>query len=347
MGHLIGSQSSPRLPPVVIDHMLPDLSEIGAIPPLNALEILRETVRILRVDPSTFMSIFALLICPVSSAFLSNFLLNQSFVSSVGHRLILLAITSGLPPAHFLKQMCHHLAGTLVSSVFCFPLIITFLLLARACIVYSVACSYAGKKVVITEFKGTVACILRRLVLTYICNCAAIVICLTVFITLIVTVCSSFSRLGYPPEIIIYPALLALLGFSVAYAHIIVVCNLASVISVLEDASGPQALVRSMRLVKRQIHAGLVIFLGTTTGLAFVEGLFEHRVKTLSYGDGSSRIWEGPLLVLMYSFVVLIDSMMSAVFYFTCRSSGMELLNANEQTSEELENLSSQLTIAE
>jgi hypothetical protein len=35
-------------------------------------------------------------------------------------------------------------------------------------------------------------------------------------------------------------------------------------------------------------------------------------VKTLSYGDGSSRLWEGPLLVLMYSFVTLIDSMMSA-----------------------------------
>jgi len=36
-------------------------------------------------------------------------------------------------------------------------------------------------------------------------------------------------------------------------------------------------------------------------------------------------VWEGPLLVVMYSFVVLIDSMMSAVFYFSCRSSNMEI----------------------
>jgi hypothetical protein len=69
---------------------------------------------------------------------------------------------------------------------------------------------------------------------------------------------------------------------------------------------------------------GLLIFLGSTIGMAFIEGLFEHRVKTLSYGDGSSRIWEGPLLVIMYSFVVLIDLMMSAVFYYSCRSHGME-----------------------
>lgn len=69
---------------------------------------------------------------------------------------------------------------------------------------------------------------------------------------------------------------------------------------------------------------GILIFLGSTIGMAFIDGLFEHRVKTLSYGDGSSRIWEGPLLVIMYSFVVLIDSMMSAVFYFSCISSNVE-----------------------
>ena len=109
-----------------------------------------------------------------------------------------------------------------------------------------------------------------------------------------------------------------------------IVCNLAGVISVLENRSGVEALLRSMRLMRGQTHAGLMIFLGSTIGLAFVEGLFEHRVKTLSYGDGSSRIWEAPLLVLMYSFVVLVDSMMSAVFYFTCRSSSIQKISIVE-----------------
>ncbi|KAF5744680.1 hypothetical protein HS088_TW07G00257 [Tripterygium wilfordii] len=47
-------------------------------------------------------------------------------------------------------------------------------------------------------------------------------------------------------------------------------------------------------------------------------------VSTLSYGDGPSRIWEGALLVMMYTFVVLIDLTTSAVFYFSCRSYSME-----------------------
>lgn len=109
-----------------------------------------------------------------------------------------------------------------------------------------------------------------------------------------------------------------------AYAHTIIVCNLATMISVLEDLSGPLALLRSVHLIKGQTQAGLLMFLGSTIGMAFVEGLFEHRVKDC-------------LLIMMYSFVVLVDSMMSAVFYFTCRSSSMELLNGNVHGLEEVE----------
>jgi hypothetical protein len=60
-------------------------------------------------------------------------------------------------------------------------------------------------------------------------------------------------------------------------------------------------------------------------------------VKTLSYGNGSSRLWEGPLLVLMYSFVMLIDAMMSAVFYLTCRSSSLDFLDEEGGSDDELE----------
>ncbi|RYR40237.1 hypothetical protein Ahy_A09g045955 [Arachis hypogaea] len=48
-----------------------------------------------------------------------------------------------------------------------------------------------------------------------------------------------------------------------------------------------QAMMQSNMLIKGQTQVGLLIFLGSTMGMAFVEGLFEHRVKTLSYGDGS------------------------------------------------------------
>ncbi|ERN06509.1 uncharacterized protein LOC18434708 [Amborella trichopoda] len=298
---------------------------------MDALEILRETVRILRCKSSAFMTIVAVLICPVSAILLSDALVfDRSLVKSVSLRLLSLAISSGIPPTLFLKQSCRRVSEMLVSSAFCFPLFITLSLLSKAAIVYSVACTYFGKQLWLSKFFATVAKIWRRLVSTYLLNCAAILGCVVLFVLVLTTVCNMFVIMGVPSSLIIYPAFGLAVAFSVVFAHVIIICNLANVISVLEDLSGPRAFLRAVFLIRGQTQVGLLIFLGSTIGMAFVEGLFEYRVKTLSYGDGSSRIWEGPLLVVMYSFLVLIDSMMSAVFYFTCRSSSLETLDSDD-----------------
>ncbi|CBI22307.3 unnamed protein product, partial [Vitis vinifera] len=238
--------------------------------PMNALQILRETVWILRYNSSGFMLIAALLICPVSALLLSNVLVDQSIVKRLSIRLLLFDSS---------------------------------------------------------KFYVIVVKIWRRLVSTYLWVCMLIVSCLTVFLVTLIAVCNVFLIIGFPGDLIVYAAIMVGLIFSVVFAKAIIICNIAIVICVLEEVSGPQALLRSGVLIKGQTQVGLLIFLGSTIGMAFVEGLFEHRVKTLSYGDGSSRVWEGPLLVVMYSFVVLIDSMMSAVFYFSCRSSSREALD--------------------
>ncbi|XP_058081055.1 uncharacterized protein LOC131229183 [Magnolia sinica] len=299
---------------------------------MNALEILRETIRILRFNSTCFLAIAAVLICPVSAILLSNALVNQSIVKRLTVRLLLLARSCGLPLIPSLKQSCQRLSEMVASAAFCFPFYITFLLLAKAAIVYSVACTYAGKKVAGSKFFATVAKIWRRVLVTYMWVCMAIIGCVALFMVLLVIVCNIFVLVCFPSELIVYPALVVEVVFAVVFAHAIIVCNLATVISVLEDVSGPQAFLRSVFLIKGQTQVGLLIFLGSTIGMTFVEGLFEHRVKTLSYGDGSSRIWEGPLLVVMYSFVVLVDYMMSAVFYFTCRSSSLEAFDGDGQT---------------
>lgn len=299
---------------------------------MNALEILRESVRILRYNSSGFMMITALLICPMAAVLLSNVLVNRSIVKRLTIRLLLVAKSSGLPLRPFVKQSCQHFAEMIVSSVMCFPLYITLSLLSKAAVVYSVDCSYSRKKFDATKFYVIIAKIWRRLVSTYVWVCMLIVGCVTLFFVLLDAVCSVFAVIGFSPDLIVYAAMMAGLVFSVVFANAIIICNIAIVISVLEDVSGPQAMLRSSALIKGQTQVGLLIFLGSTFGMAFIEGLFEHRVKTLSYGDGSSRIWEGPLLVIMYSFVVLIDSMMSAVFYFSCRSSNMEALEGEGPT---------------
>ncbi|CAI9096529.1 OLC1v1032700C2 [Oldenlandia corymbosa var. corymbosa] len=290
----------------------------------NALEILRETVRILRFNSTGFMAILAFLICPVSAVVLSNVLVNHSIVRMLYIKFLLVAKSSGLPLRPFVKHSCQKFSEIIISAIVCFPLYITLSLLSKAAVVYSVDCTYAKKRFDSSKFYIIVRKIWRRIVVTYMWVCGVIVGCITLFFVLLFIVSNSFLVMGFPSDLILYPAMVAGLIFSIILANSIIVCNIAIVISVLEDVSGRQALLRSSSLVKGQTEVGLLIFLLSTIGMAMVEGLFEHRVKTISYGDGSSRVWEGPLLVLMYSFVVLIDSMMSAVFYFSCKSFSAE-----------------------
>lgn len=299
---------------------------------MNALEILRETVRILRYNLSGFMIIVALLICPVSAVLMSNLLVNQYVVKKFTFRLLLVAKTSGLPLRPFIKQSCQRFSETAVSSAMCFPLFITLALLSKAAVIYCVDSTYSRKTADVSKFFVIIHKIWRRLVSTYVWMCLVIVGCITTFFVFLVAACSTLSVIGFSPDWVVYATILLGLIFSVVFANAIVVCNIGIVISVLEDVSGPQALLRSGVLIRGQTQVGLLIFLGSTIGMAFVEGLFEHRVKTLSYGDGSSRIWEGPLLVIMYSFVVLVDSMMSTVFYFSCRSYSMEASDCQYQS---------------
>lgn len=304
---------------------------------MNALEILRETVRILRYNSSGFMAITALLICPVSAVVLSNVLVDKSLVKRLTVRMLLIAKSSGLPLRPFIKQSCQRFAEMAISSVMCFPLYVSLFLLSKAAVVYSVDCSYSRKQFDSSKFFAIVRKIWRRLVSTYVWVSMVIVGCITLFFIILAAVCNILSIIRSPPDVVVYAAIAVGFVFSVVFANAVIICSIAVVISVLEDVSGPEALLRSGVLIKGQTHVGLLIFLGSAIGTAFVEGLFEHRVKTLSYGDGSSRIWEGPLLVLMNSFVVLIDSMMSAVFYYSCRCSSLESSDSDQESRPILE----------
>ncbi|GMI75332.1 hypothetical protein like AT1G26650 [Hibiscus trionum] len=258
----------------------------------NALEILRETVRILRYNCSGFMIILALFICPLSALLMSsNLLVGQSIVKSLTFRLMLVAETSGVPLRHSIKQSCQHFAEMIVSS----------------------------ESADVLKFFVMFRKLWRRLVSTYLWMCIVIVGCVITFAVFLVAACNVLSAIGFSPDIVFYAMITMGMVFAIVFANAIVVCNVGIVSCVLEEVSGIHALVRAFVLIKGQTHVGMLIFLGSTIGLTFVTGLFDHRVKTLSYGDGSSRIWEGPLLVVMYSFVMLIDSMMTTVFYFSCR----------------------------
>ena len=76
--------------------------------------------------------------------------------------------------------------------------------------------------------------------------------CLTLFLVFLVAVISLFLVIGFASDLIVYPVMMVGLVFSIIIANAIIICNIAIVISVLEDVSGPQALLRSSVLTRGQ-----------------------------------------------------------------------------------------------
>ncbi|GJT49056.1 hypothetical protein Tco_0975213 [Tanacetum coccineum] len=187
-------------------------------------------------------------------------------------------------------------------------------------------CTYSRKKFECFKLYVFMRTIWRRIISTYLLICVVNVGCVTLFVMLLICVSRLLCVAGFSASLIFDTTIVFGLFFAVIVAHNIIICDLSIVISVLEDVSGPLALLRSSILVKGQTRLGLMMFLGSTIGIGMVKGLFEHRMKSLSYSadESSLRIWERPVLVLVYSFVVLIDFMMSTVFYFSCKSYSLE-----------------------
>lgn len=99
------------------------------------------------------------------------------------------------------------------------------------------------------------------------------------FCVFLVALCSALVVLGFSSNVVVYVALTTELVFSIIFANAIFICNIVLVISSLDDVSGAQAMLRSSILIKSQTQVGLLIYLGSTIGMAFLKGLFELRGK--------------------------------------------------------------------
>ncbi|XP_050142277.1 uncharacterized protein LOC126618271 [Malus sylvestris] len=158
---------------------------------MSALEILRETVRILWYNLWGFLVIALLLICPVSALLLSNLVVDQSLVKRLTIRMLLIAKSSVLPLRDFISHSCQKFAEMAISFLLgymqdmeagCFNL-----------------CVVAG--------------------------------CVVLFLVLLLVVCNACSMVGLSPNYIVYAAVVVALACSVVFANAVIICNIAIVIN--------------------------------------------------------------------------------------------------------------------
>lgn len=276
---------------------------------MNTAQIFRESIRLILLHHSHFHSISIFLFSPLPiSLFISHFLFRHfpqipSLTINLTHDLL------GHPLSKSFSKTILHL-------VICFPSTITFSLLGRAATIQAVSDSYHG-----VNLDG------RRLLFKS--GMSWIKLIHTSFWESVINVGlfgGLFTSLTMLPKILfaygIRSRLLRLfcavgfigIPFCVGFAQVMVIGNLARVLSVLEsECYGIESLLKAKKLLQGRRQTALGIALLSNVSLRLVECLFEFRMSK------DVHLWEAPLLVSMYSSVLVFDSVMNVVFYYACK----------------------------
>jgi hypothetical protein len=276
---------------------------------MNTAHIFRESIRLVFLHSTHFHSISIFLFSPLPiSLFISHFLI---------HRFPQIPASTIKFPDHLLGHpLPKLLSKSTVHIIICFPSSITFSLLGRAAIVQAVSDSYKGINLDGRRLFMRSGSAWINLLHTSFCE---FIILLSLFVLLVASLAIAPKILlacGVCSKMLGLWGVLGCLGvpFCVAFAHVMVVGNLARVLSVLEGGcSGFDSLSKARNLIEGRRQTALVMALLSNMGLRLVECLFEFRMC-----NGIS-LWEGPLLVSMYSSVLVFDTIMNAVFYYACK----------------------------
>ncbi|KAL3617953.1 hypothetical protein CASFOL_038274 [Castilleja foliolosa] len=112
--------------------------------------------------------------------------------------------------------------------------------------------------------------------------------------------------------------------YSVVVANIYVICNLASVMSALENRGGFVLILKACVMIKGRITTALSLAVIMNTGLAAVEILFQYRVvraynrRDLVTKSGLLVIMEGGFIALLYAVFLVLDTVVGCTFWESC-----------------------------
>lgn len=300
------------------------------------LDIVRESSGLLCANLPVLLFITLVLIFPVSSITLSQVMTNGLLADQLSTHIQHHLAQAGLHPTSFNRLFYLQLSQTVITQAFSFPVIITLWLLAKTAIFYITGCSYHGREATVTGFLIEGPRVWSRLAVTYLCGSVMVLGLTGLVVVWPVVAAKVVGSLG---SMYLEAALLAV--YAVVLAHMLVVLNLGSVVSGVEErCCGGRALFKALVLLKRRrMQAALLLFLITATATAALECAFQYRVLGRNgptiLPPPSASLLEAPLLVFAYSFLCLFDTIMSFAFYHACQSAAETASHCHHHHEEE------------
>ena len=197
-----------------------------------------------------------------------------------------------------------------------FTFLLIFSLLSTSAVVYAVACVYTAKPVTFRRVLSVVPKVWKRLMVTFIWI-FIIVFCYNVIAIGVFTLWV-FSIGNTKFGIVLLPFLLVI--YLIGFVYLSVVWHLASVVSVLEDMYGIQAMVKSKNLIKGKMGVAVAIFLVLNVCFFVIQMAFENLVVLGFPMSGPSRFLLAIVFFLLLFKLILFGLVIQTVIYFVCKS---------------------------
>lgn len=285
---------------------------------LGIFGIYKESYKIIFTWRKIFSQITLALILPLSFIFLAHIQISDLIFSNIIHDEFQLDQTR-VGSARYNKL------NDLISSewtyfwlfkIAYFTFFLIFSLLSTAAVVYTVACIYTGRDVTFSKVISVVPKVWKRLMITFLCIFAAIfaynVVAFLIFIAWIIMVSdSSFAVASLFVFLILY---------FVGIVYMSIIWQLASVVSVLEEACGVKAMVKSRALIKGKIWVAAIIFFKLNLSLFIIQIAFERLVVHGQSLGMVNRVSYGIICFLLMFKLFLFGLVIQTVIYFVCKS---------------------------
>ncbi|KAG0488082.1 hypothetical protein HPP92_006893 [Vanilla planifolia] len=287
---------------------------------LGIIGIYREASKLIVSLRRLFSQITATLIVQLSALFLAQIEISYYLFTEIDRNEDALEFTPAGSPSE--RRLLHRIysewsAFLLFKSLYLVALL-SFSLLSTAAVVYTIASAYTAKDDLLLSYRkvlSVVPKVWRRLAHTFL---SAFVFLLAFNLFAIVVFVFAILIVGDSIAGIICVIILGL-GYLAGLIWISVVWHVASVVSVLEDARGLDAMRRSRELVRGKMGVAAVIFVKMNMAFVGIELAFRRLVVVGTAPLVAKLVYAAAMLVLM-SAVVLFALVVQSVMYFLCKS---------------------------
>lgn len=283
--------------------------------------IYAESFKVISSWRKIFSYITLSLILPLSFIYLLHMEVSSLFVRKILHNEWELDHTrSGTPKYDKLSDLVStEWAYFCLFKAAYFTLFFIFALLSTAAVVYTIACVYTARELTFKKVMSVVPKVWKRLIVTFLCIFVAMffyhVLALFVLIVFIWSVPNQASETAF---VAIFVFLLIL--YFVGLLYLTIIWHLASVVSVLEETYGFQAMVKSKNLIKGKLWLTTAIFLIMNLTSGGIQIAFQRLVVRGSSLHMANRVVYAVLCFLLLSILILFGLVIQTVIYFICKS---------------------------